>query len=256
MVLFLFVQFAGAAFDDAFAHEDGEDRPEEAAAVEEEAEILDIFAVELRLDGDLQFVATVDLRPAGEAGADVVGAVFVALLDEIRLVPQGGARPDDAHLADEDVEDLRQLVEARLPEEGADLRDVLLRILQEVGRDVVWRVDLHRAVFQDGEELLVLPDAPLAEEDRAGVADDDAQSDDDPEGYQHDDADAGQDDVDEAFKKMLVHDSIQFSKNHEWTRINTKFFEKTTDYTEQTESLTAGPTISCGFCLYIMNSEC
>ena len=93
MVLFLFVQFAGAAFDDAFAHEDGEDRPEEAAAVEEEAQILDVFAVELRLDGDLQFVATVDLRPAGEAGADVVGAVFVSLLDEIRLVPQGGSRP-------------------------------------------------------------------------------------------------------------------------------------------------------------------
>jgi hypothetical protein len=55
---------------------------------------------------------------------------------------------------------------------------------------------------------------------------------------------------------MLVHDSIQFSKNHEWTRINTNFFEKTTDYTEQTESLAAGPTISCGICLYIMNSEC
>ena len=86
------------------------------------------------------------------------------------------------------------------------------------------RVDLHRTVFQDGEELLVLPDALLAEEDRARIADDDAQADDDPEGYQHDDADAGQDDVDEAFKKMLVHDSIQFSKNHEWTRINTKFY--------------------------------
>ena len=34
-----------------------------------------------------QFVAAVYLRPAGEAGADVVGSVFVAFGDEVVLVP-------------------------------------------------------------------------------------------------------------------------------------------------------------------------
>ena len=67
------------------------------------------------------------------------------------------------------------------------------------------RIDLHRPVLQDWEELLVLPDAFLCEENRAGIADDNAQPDDNPERYQHNDADARQDDVDEAFKKELIH---------------------------------------------------
>ena len=154
---------------------------------------------------NLKFIATVDLRPAGEAWADVVRAVFVAFFNQVRLVPEGWARPDDAHLADEDVENLREFVEARLPQEGTDLRDVLLRILQQMRRHVMRRIDLHRPIFQDGEELLVLPDALLAEKDRAWIADDDTQADDDPERYQDNDANARQDDVDEAFEKMLVH---------------------------------------------------
>ena len=145
--LFLVVQFAGSAFDDAFLHQDGENRPEEAAAVEKETQILDIFAVKFRFDRNFQFVATIDLRPAGEARADVVGAVFVAFFDQIRLVPKGGTRPDDAHLADEDIEDLRQFVKARLPQEGADLRDVLFRILQQMRRNIMRRIDFHRPVF-------------------------------------------------------------------------------------------------------------
>ena len=71
--------------------------------------------------------------------------------------------------------------------------------------DIVGRVDLHCAVFQDREELFVLPDTLLAEEDRARIADDNAQANDDPEWYQYNDTDAGQDDVDETFKKMFVH---------------------------------------------------
>ena len=72
-------------------------------------------------------------------------------------------------------------------------------------RDVMRRIDFHRPVFQDGEELLVLPDSLLAKKNRAWIADDDAQADDDPERYQDDDANARQDNVDEPFEKMLVH---------------------------------------------------
>ena len=213
--LFLVVQFAGSAFDDAFLHQDRENRPEEATAVEKETQILDIFAIKFRFDRNFQFVATIDLRPAGEARADVVGAVFVALFNQIRLVPEGGSRPDDAHLADEDVENLRQFVEARLPQEGADLRNVLLRILKQMRWNVMRRIDLHCTIFQDGEELLVLPDSLLAKKDRAWIADDDAQADDDPEWNQNNDANARQDNVNKSFEKMLIHFFIQFSKNHE-----------------------------------------
>ena len=203
--LFLVIQFAGSAFDDAFLHQDGENRPEEAAAVEKETQILDIFAVKFRFDRNFQFVTTVDLRPTSEARADVVGAVFVALFNQIRLVPEGGSWSNDAHLADEDVENLRQFVEARLPQEGTDLRDVLFRILKQMRRNIMRRIDLHCTIFQDGEELLVLPDALLAEKDRAWIADNDAQADDDPERNQNNDANARQDNVDKSFEKMLIH---------------------------------------------------
>ena len=166
---------------------------------------MDIFAVKFRFDRNFQFVATIDLRPAGQTWADVVGAVFVALFDQIRLVPQGGSRSDDTHLADEDVEDLRQFIEARLPQEGADLRDVLLRILKQMRWNIMRCIDFHRPVLQDGEQLLVLPDALLTEKDRAWIADDDTQADDDPEWNQNNDANARQDNVDKSFEKMLIH---------------------------------------------------
>ena len=204
MALFLVVQFAGSAFDDAFLHQDGENRPKETTAIEEETEILDIFTVKFRFDRNFQFVATIDLCPASEARANVVRTVFVALFNQIRLIPQGGSRPDDAHLADEDVEDLRQFVEARLPQEGSNLRDVLFRILQQMRWNIMRRIDFHRPIFQNREELLVLPDAPLAEENRAWIADDNAQADDDPEWYQNNDANARQNDVDESFEKELI----------------------------------------------------
>ncbi len=51
-------------------------------------------------------------------------------------------------------------------------------------------IDFHRAVLQDREQLLVLSDALLSKENRAGIADDDAQPDDNPKWYQDNDANA------------------------------------------------------------------
>ena len=51
------------AFNNAVMRKDREECPEEASVVESEGETLDIFAVELWLDGNLQLVAAIDLRP-------------------------------------------------------------------------------------------------------------------------------------------------------------------------------------------------
>ena len=42
-----------------------------------------------------------------------------------------GARTDEAHLADEDVPELRQLVEATLSQEATDLGDARIVLLRE-----------------------------------------------------------------------------------------------------------------------------
>ena len=70
---------AGAAFYHAVVVQHGHDGAEKALHVHLEAQMLHIVAVEFRLFVDIQLVAAVDLRPAGQAGADVIGAVFVPL---------------------------------------------------------------------------------------------------------------------------------------------------------------------------------
>ena len=49
--------------------------------------------------------------------------VEMVRLEELRLVGNAGARADERHLPAQHVDQLRQLVEARLPQEPAERRD-------------------------------------------------------------------------------------------------------------------------------------
>jgi hypothetical protein len=71
---------------------------------------------------DARVVAVVDLRPAGDARLDPVPErVLADVLAEAHHDARAlGARPDDVHLAAQHVDQLRHLVEARLPEHPAD----------------------------------------------------------------------------------------------------------------------------------------
>lgn len=163
------MQLAGAALDDAGTKHHAEDGEKEALNVKEKAELFDILAVKARLVHDLELIASVDLRPAGEPGLDVVSAVFIALFDQVILVPKGRARTDDAHLADENIPDLRQLVQAGHPEKSADLRDILFRILELMGRDIMRGGHFHRAELVKLEKLFMQTDTILRKECRSGI---------------------------------------------------------------------------------------
>ena len=80
-----------------------------------------------------QLRAAVHLRPAGEPRPDVepVALVLVVLVD---LVAQRRARPDDAHVAAQDVPELRQLVDGRAPEDAPDARDPAVAPVDRVPR--------------------------------------------------------------------------------------------------------------------------
>ena len=75
--------------------------------------MLHVQTVELRFLGDLQLVAAMDLRPAGQAGADVIGAVLVPFGQQVVLVPEGRARTN-ALSASKDIPQLGQLVQTGL----------------------------------------------------------------------------------------------------------------------------------------------
>jgi hypothetical protein len=66
--------------------------------------------------------SAVDLGPAGYAGAQIQAAELARRV-ELDLCRQGRARPDDAHIASQHVEEVRQLVEREAAQEPPDAGD-------------------------------------------------------------------------------------------------------------------------------------
>ena len=86
-----------------------------------------------------------DLSPARQAGADIVGTVFVPLGQQVVLIPEGRPGADDCHVAHKDVPQLGQLVQAGLAQEMPHAGDILIRVMEQVRGHVVGRVDAHGA---------------------------------------------------------------------------------------------------------------
>ena len=97
---------------------------------------------------------------------------------EVCLSPECGTRTYNAHVTKEHIEELRQLVDAGLPDEMTNPRDsgvvldledrtVLLVKVLELGQALLC-VRVHRAELEHLEGLLVLAHALLHEEDGAG----------------------------------------------------------------------------------------
>ena len=195
----------GTAFDHAVALEYANERAKEALAVEKETLTLYVFAVEGRLHGDFQFVAAVDLRPAGKAHRHVVGTVLVAFFNQVVLVPQSRARADNAHGAAENVEHLREFIQAGLAQEPAHSRDPLLGVAQLMGRGVLGGVGAHGAELVDVKMLLVEPHALLLKEYGSLAVEFDGNSDGEHGEREHHNAETGENNIDKAFKEMLIH---------------------------------------------------
>ena len=201
----LLVDFAGAALHHAVALEHANERTKKTLAVEKETLTLYVFAVEGRLHGNFQFVATVDLRPAGQAHGYVVGTVLVTFCNQVVLVPQCRARADDAHGPFENVEHLREFIEAGLAEEPAHLGNPLLGVAQLMGRGVLGGVGAHGAELVDVEMLFMEPHALLLKEHGALAVEFDGNSDGEHGEREHHDAETGEHNIDKSFKEMLVH---------------------------------------------------
>jgi len=149
--------------------------------------------------------AAVDLPQARDAGDDVEA---LAVLERVllHLLRHGRARTDEAHVADEDVPQLRQLVDAGAADEPADRRDA--RVVLHLEDDAVLRLVLreqlglarlgvlvHAAELVELEMAAVAPDADLAEDDGAGARQPDGRRDAEKDGRQENESEAAADDV-------------------------------------------------------------
>ena len=97
------------------------------------------------------------------------------------------SRPDEAHLATQDVEDLRELIQRRAAQEPPDPGDAwVVGDLEQPVTGLVQRSQLvlvrlgvgdHRPELEDPEVLPVSADSDLTEEDRALRVESDRQRD-------------------------------------------------------------------------------
>ena len=107
------------------------------------------------------------LRPAGKAGADIV-AVVLLLTVKGQVLHQQRSRTYDAHLAPEDIPQLRQLVDAQRTQLLSEARQAL-PVRQQIAA-LVPRI-AHAAELVELEDLLVLPRPLLTEDHRASQLD-------------------------------------------------------------------------------------
>src|SRR3990172_4178020 len=94
--------------------EERERRPQQDLRVHEPGAVLHVPDVELDPLLPGKRGAPVDLGPAGQAGLDLE-ALALPLRVALDLIGEGRPRPDEAHVAAQDVPDLRQLVGGQPP---------------------------------------------------------------------------------------------------------------------------------------------
>lgn len=201
----------------AFAEGDGFDGLEQVHEVDPDGPVADVPGVH----GDALFVggvaAAAGLPHAGDAGQDhaVLAEVVAVALD---FFGDDWARANEAHVAADDVPELRQLVEAGLTQEGAELGDARVVLELEVLLPLFAGLGVFLEVFLEGflrvrdhglelvarEEHAMLADALMGEDDVAFVADGDHDGQCDEDRRNQDAADGRADDVEDPLDDAIA----------------------------------------------------
>ena len=189
-----------------FVYESFKNREEQDFHVEGHGPVLDVPDVILDALVDRGVAAeAVDLGPAGHAWTDlmldhVAWDLLLKHLDELGALR---SRADEGHLAGEDIEELRELVDGGFSDEAADAGDA--RVAWDGPALLFVRFGLlhHGAELIHHERLVMKADTLLLEDDRTRRGELDEDRDDEHDRAEEDDADEGADDVDGALRGGL-----------------------------------------------------
>src|SRR5882672_7752481 len=153
-------------------------RLEEDLEIQPQRPVLDVVEIQLQPLGERELAPSGDLPQAGETRLHAEALALDALVEEIHVPQRHGARPDEAHLTGQHVEELRKLVEAAATQEAARSRDPrVVGDLEDGARGLAQVLELrlspagvfhHRPELHHPEAPLVEADPLLHEEDRAG----------------------------------------------------------------------------------------
>ena len=148
MVIFLFfVQRPGAALHHAVVVGHGPDGAEKASDIQPEAHMLHIPAVELGLFRDLQLVPAMDLRPAGQTGADIIEVQASKANGLVRLCEYYGMDISQTVAFGDSMNDY-EIVQAAgtgiaMGNSVQKLKDTADYVTDDIARDGVWKACRH-----------------------------------------------------------------------------------------------------------------
>ena len=129
----------------------------------------------------------------------------VPRFNQVILVVERRARADDAHLAGQNVVNLRQFVQAGFAQECAAFGDIAVGVFQQVGGHIVGRIPAHGAELEDIKVLFPPPYTALFEENRTGRITLDPDGNDPHGDGQHNDSHQRKDKVQQTFDIALIH---------------------------------------------------
>ncbi len=140
--------------------QDDQDGAEEDAQIHAEGDMPCIPDIHLEALFPRNSIASMGLRIAGQARADIVAMVLFRVV-ACEILDKQRARPDDGHVALEDVPEFGEFVKGGCAEEASVGDEPLV-----VGKRVAGGVRLagHGAELDESEYLLVLPWTFLREE--------------------------------------------------------------------------------------------
>jgi hypothetical protein len=205
------VGFEGASGGEAIAAgagagEEGEEGEEDDAEVEAQGPVADVehIVLEAFSEGGLSAEA-VDLCPSGESGLGVVSEhvswdVGAETFDEFRAFR---AWTDEGHLAEEDVEELGEFVEAGFAEESSDGGGSRVVVGGPDGAGVIFGVWDHGSEFEDADAAAANAGADLGVEDGAIAGEFDEEGDKEHGESEEDGCGDGDEEVDRAFEDAV-----------------------------------------------------
>ena len=154
-------------------------RVSEDREVESDRPVVNVEEIEALVGAEGRVVASLALPETGDSGAHLIPTPELGIKVDV-LVREGEPRPDQAHRPGEYVPELRQLVDARRPQNATDpgYPGIVRGFEERAPRPLVHRLQVgehlgglghHGAELQDSDWLAVLTDDRVAVQDRTAV---------------------------------------------------------------------------------------